>query len=163
MEKALAEQVHNSLKESVLDTNWYAGEFSITIDRSKSFAALKSLKEDFGFNYLADISTVDHYTDEQRFEVQYNLFNLDKNQRLRVKVFIEEDHPEVDSVVEIWKAANWHEREAYDMMGIRFKNHPDLRRMFMPEDFEYYPLRKEFPLIGIPGSISLPEREPRKP
>jgi len=87
---------------------------------------------------------------------------LNENKRIRIKCRVEEEDPTVDSVVDIWPSANWFEREQYDMLGIKFKNHPDLRRMYMPEDFEYFPLRKEFPLIGIPGSIEMPEKDPPK-
>lgn len=156
------EDVRNSLQPRILQFSQYAGEVSLHVSREKLFGVLKSLKEEYGFNYLADIGTIDHYTDEGRFEVFYNLYNLTDNIRIRVKCRLEEDNPEVESVVGLWPAANWNEREAYDMMGIRFKNHPDLRRMFMPEDFQYFPHRKEFPLIGIPGSIQMPEKDPPK-
>jgi len=77
-----------------------------------------------------------------------------------VKVWLEEEEPTVDSITDVWKAASWHERQVYDMFGVRFNNHPDMRRIYMPEDFDYYPLRKEFPLLGIPGSIDLPSSTP---
>jgi len=76
----------------------------------------------------------------------------------RIKVDVEETE-NIESVSSVWKTANWHERETYDMYGITFKNHPDLRRMYMPEEFEYHPLRKDFPLMGIPGSLPLPKKE----
>ena len=72
---------------------------------------------------------------------------------------MDESECNIDSVTSVWKTANWHERETYDMYGIIFNNHPDLRRMYMPEEFEYYPLRKDFPLMGIPGSLPLPKKE----
>ena len=148
------------LKPRLVETNNYVGETTLTVKAEDLFWVCKALKEKFGFDYLTDIFAVDHYRDEQRFEVNYNIMNLTEKIRLRIKTFVEEDKPEVDSVVEIWPAANWNERETFDMMGVIFKNHPDLRRMFLPEDFEYFPLRKEFPLIGIPGSIEIPEKDP---
>ena len=126
-------------------------------------AVLQLLKQEYGFNYLADITGSDNYSDELRFEVSYNICNLEGRQRLRVSCRVEEDNPEVDSVVSLWTAADWFEREVFDMIGVTFKDHPDLRRMYMPEDFKWFPLRKEFPLLGIPGSISLPEKDPPKP
>ena len=114
------------------------------------------LKEKFGFNYLADMTGIDYYTDELRFGVAYNIVNLDNKKRLRIVVKVGEHEPTVLTAVKVWQAANWYEREIWDMFGIRFQGHPDLRRIYMPEDFEYHPLRKEFPLIGIPGSIQLP-------
>jgi NADH-quinone oxidoreductase subunit C len=86
--------------------------------------------------------------------------NLRDRVRLFLKIRCDEENPEVDSATPVWKAASWNEREVYDMFGIQFRNHPDHRRIFMPEDFEYYPLRKEFPLLGIPGSIELPSTTP---
>jgi len=156
------EQVNTQLAPNIQATNVYVGELSITVAPGNLLDVMATLKNTFGFDYLVDIGATDHFTDEQRFELVYNIFNLDQNQRLRVKTFVEEDEPELESVTGVWPAANWHEREAYDMMGIRFRNHPDMRRMFLPEDFEYYPLRKEFPLIGIPGTLSMPEKDPPK-
>ena len=80
------------------------------------------------------------------------------NFRLRLKVDVDESDCTIDSVSSVWQAANWQERETYDMYGIKFNNHPDLRRMYMPEEFEYHPLRKDFPLMGIPGSLPLPKK-----
>jgi NADH-quinone oxidoreductase subunit C len=102
----------------------------------------------------------DRYTNSERFEVIYNLFCLRNPNRLLIKTRIEEDNPELPTATPIWPAANWHERETYDMFGITFKDHPDLRRIFLPEDFQYYPLRKEFPLLGVPGSLPLPNTTP---
>lgn len=78
--------------------------------------------------------------------------------RLKLKSDVDEKDCNIDSVSSVWRAANWQERECYDMYGIIFNNHPDLRRMYMPEDFEYHPLRKDFPLLGIPGSLPLPKK-----
>jgi len=157
--------IENAVKElqpKLIESSTYVGETTLTVKAEDIYWVCKTLKENYGFNYLVDILSVDNFRDEARFEIIYNIFNLETKSRIRVKAFVEEDKPEIDSVVSIWPAANWNERETYDMMGIIFKNHPDLRRMFMPEDFEYFPLRKEFPLIGIPGSIQLPEKDPPK-
>lgn len=96
--------------------------------------------------------------DEERFRVIYILTSLPNKFKIRVVVTIDGTKPVCPSVTSIFPAANWAEREAFDMYGIVFEGHPDLRRMYMPEDFEYYPLRKEFPLMGIPGSIPLPPK-----
>ena len=88
----------------------------------------------------------------------YNLYSLGHKRHLRLKVRTGEEHPVVPTVTGVWPGANWHERETFDMFGIRFDGHPDLRRMYMPEEFEYYPLRKDFPLMGIPDSLPLPRR-----
>jgi NADH-quinone oxidoreductase subunit C len=155
---ALLEKVVADLKPKLLNQQVYVGELTLTVQLQDIFWVLKALKENFGFDYLVDIHSVDHYRDDQRFEVGYNIFNLTEKKRIRVKTFVEEDNAFVDSATDIWKSADWYEREVFDMMGIRFNNHPDLRRIYMPEDFEYYPMRKEFPLIGIPGSIQLPDK-----
>lgn len=150
------------LNDFIVEVRGYAGEITVEVSPESLFEVLKTLRDMYQFTYLVDISTVDRYTDEKRFEVSYNIVSMQNRQRLRIATRVEEDQPELDSVVEIWPSADWYEREAFDMMGIRFRNHPDLRRMYMPEDFEFYPMRKEFPLLGIPGSISLPEKDPPK-
>lgn len=154
---------NSHLKEFIVEVRGYANEMTVEVKPESIFEVLKTLRDMFEFNYLADISTLDHYTDEKRFEVSYNIVSISQKRRLRVAARVEEDEPVLDSVVSLWKSADWFEREAFDMMGIRFNNHPDLRRIYMPEDFEYYPMRKEFPQLGIPGSIDLPEKDPPKP
>lgn len=161
-EKELVQQIEKELQIKIR-TKRYADELSLIVDEEHLFSLLKYLKEKEGFNYLVDIVTIDHYQEGERFEILYNIVNLEKNIRIRVKAMLKGEFPEVESVTSLWPSANWYEREAYDMMGIRFRNHPDLRRMYLPEDFEYYPLRKEFPQLGIPGSLPLPEKDPPKP
>lgn len=147
---------YQDIQDFVIGKTEYAGEVTIEVRAGAIVQVCETLKTKFGFNYLADITGVDYYTDEKRFGVSYNMVNLTDKKRLRVSVRVEERDPTVHSVVSVWPSANWFEREVYDMFGIRFGSHPDMRRIYMPEDFEYYPLRKEFPLIGIPGSIQTP-------
>ncbi|MEX0722782.1 MAG: NADH-quinone oxidoreductase subunit C [Gracilimonas sp.] len=118
------------------------------------------LKEKHHFIFLCDIIGTDRYTSDERFEVIYNMMNLRTRDRLFIKIRVEEENPKVDTVTSVWKSAGWMEREVFDMFGVRFEGHPDHRRIFMPEDFDYFPLRKEFPLLGIPGSIELPNTTP---
>ena len=151
-----------SLQDFIIEVRGHAGEMTIEVKAENIFEVCKTLKEKYGFNYLADMTGSDMYTDEGRFEVSYNIVSMAHSQRLRVSCRVEEDDPSVDSITEVWKAADWFEREVYDMLGITFTNHPDLRRMYMPEDYEWFPLRKEFPQLGIPGSIQLPEKDPPK-
>lgn len=155
------EQVKSSQQQNILDIKEYAGEITFIVKLSGLHDFLIDLKNQ-GFNYLVDIVVTDLYEDGDRFEISYNIFNLSDNSRVRVKSKIPEEKPEVPTVTDIWPSANWYEREQYDMMGVIFVGHPDLRRIYMPEDFEYFPLRKEFPLIGIPGSIQTPEKDPPK-
>lgn len=153
------ERIKTALQPRALEFKQYAGELSLVVARDQLLAVLTSLKQDHGYDYLVDIGTIDHYTEQGRFEVFYNIFNLTDKTRIRVKCRVEEDNPSVPTAIGVWPSANWHEREAFDMMGIQFEGHPDLRRIFMPEDFAYYPHRKEFPLIGIAGSIELPTND----
>jgi NADH-quinone oxidoreductase subunit C len=91
---------------------------------------------------------VDKFPLEPRFELNYHLLSLEYRKRIRLKVRIPGDDPQVQSVTPIWPAANWHEREAFDLMGVRFEGHPDLTRILMPDDWEGYPLRKDYPVEG---------------
>ncbi|MCS7297485.1 MAG: NADH-quinone oxidoreductase subunit C [Bacteroidia bacterium] len=156
-----------SLKEALsaeaLEVKEYAGELTFIVEREKLKSFLRMLRERYEFDYLVDIGATDHFVEGLRFEIVYNLVSLSKRIRVRVKARVPEAEPIVESVVDLWPGAAWHEREAYDMMGIQFRGHPDLRRIYLPEDFEYYPLRKEFPLLGIPGTLPLPPKEPPKP
>jgi NADH-quinone oxidoreductase subunit C len=100
------------------------------------------------FSFLSDITTLDRFPIEPRFEVNYHLVSLDRRERLRLKVRVPGSDPEVSSVTTIWPTANWHERENFDLFGIRFEGHPDLRRILMPDEWEGYPLRKDYPVEG---------------
>ncbi len=106
--------------------------------------------EDLKYDYLADLCGVHYPKREKPLEVVYNLLSIPHAKRVRLKVSLAEDE-EVPSVCEVWPSANWFEREAFDMLGIRFANHPDLRRILLPEDWEGHPLRKDYPLEGPPG------------
>lgn len=137
-----------------------SGDTFIRIEATSLLAISKHLKEELHYIYLSDVFGIDRYTSDERFEVVYNLLSLKHQTRIFVKVRCEEEKPEVESVTSIWPSAGWNEREVFDMFGIHFNNHPDLRRIYLPEDFQYFPLRKEFPLLGIPGSIELPSTTP---
>lgn len=138
----------------------YANEDTVYVAKDRIADVCRFLKEEQGFVYLADLGGIDRFTQEDRFEVFYNVVNMEVKQRLRLKVRVDEDDLHVPTVTSVYRSANWNEREAYDMLGLIFDGHPDLRRMYMPEDFEYYPLRKEFPQLGVPGSLPLPPQAP---
>ncbi len=138
----------------------YANEDTVYVPKEQILEVMRFLREEQGFIYLADLGGTDRFTSEDRFEVFYNVVNFDAKQRLRVKILVDEDDLHVPTVTPVYRSANWNEREAYDMLGLIFDGHPDLRRMYMPEDFEYYPLRKEFPQLGVPGSLPLPPQVP---
>ena len=110
-------------------------------------------KQDLGFDYLTDITSIDNYGDDPRFTLVYHLYGYSHLCHLRLKTDVGEEKSEVPTVTNIWRTANWHEREIYDMMGIRFRGHPDLRRILMWEGYPYFPLRKDFPLAGRPSDL----------
>jgi NADH-quinone oxidoreductase subunit C len=130
----------------------FRGETTFLIDRA-DIREVATLCKDELFDYLLDISSVDNFGTEPRFEVVYELYSMTLSIHLRVKLRVSEEDPTVDTVSDIWPTANWHEREIWDMMGLRFNNHPDLRRILMWEGYPYFPLRKEFPLEGLPSDM----------
>jgi NADH-quinone oxidoreductase subunit C len=140
-------------KFQVVQKTDFRGESTLELAIAEIEPACKFAKEELGFDFLSDISGVDNFGDEPRFEVVYELYSMKSNVHLRLKTRASEDLLEVPSVVHLWATANWHEREVYDMMGIRFSNHPDLRRILMWEGYPYYPLRKDFPLEGKPSDM----------
>lgn len=146
--------------DKILDVYKSSDDIFVRIEPDAIIDIARALKEEYHFVYLADILGADRFTSEERFEVIYNLASFRDRERLFLKVWLEEEDPKVESVTPVWKAANWLERQTYDMFGINFLNHPDMRRIYMPEDYDYHPLRKEFPLLGIPGSIELPNTTP---
>jgi NADH-quinone oxidoreductase subunit C len=156
----VVEALKKEFGDDVLEVSLYAGEHTVVVARERIVDVCLYLKEDQGFDFLVDVAGVDRFTDEERFEVFYNLVSIDGGKRIRVKVRVGEEEPVVPSVTSVYRAADWNERECWDMLGIRFEGHPDLRRMYLPEDFEHHPLRKEFPLLGIPGSLPLPPQTP---
>ena len=134
----------------------FRGDQTVEMDRDIIRAAAAHLKADLGFNLLLDISSVDHFGDEPRYEVVYEFCALGgpHNQaHLRVKVKVSEDDQAVDSILPVYQGADWHEREIFDMMGINFTGHPDLRRILMWPGYPYHPLKKDFPLEGLPTDL----------
>jgi NADH-quinone oxidoreductase subunit C len=131
----------------------FRGEMTLTIERAELGAFARFSKDELGFIYLLDISSVDHFGQEPRFEVVYELYQFARGEHLRVKLRVSEDDLTMPSVTSVWATAEWHEREIYDMMGIRFTGHPDLRRILMWEGYPYFPLRKDFPLEGRPSEM----------
>ena len=137
-------------------TREFRDDYTVEIDRDIIRAAAAHLKDDLGFNFLLDITSVDHFGDEPRYEVVYEFCALggpNNQEHLRVKTKVGEDEPAVDSIITVFQGADWHEREIYDMMGITFKGHPDLRRILMWDGYPYHPLRKDFPLEGLPSDL----------
>jgi NADH-quinone oxidoreductase subunit C len=131
----------------------FRGETTLLIERAQIAQIATCCKEDFGFTYLVDISSIDNFGDEPRFEVVYELYQFERGEHLRLKLRVSEEDLEVPTVSHVWRTANWHEREIYDMMGIRFAGHPDLRRILMWDGYPFFPLRKDFPLAGKPSEM----------
>jgi NADH-quinone oxidoreductase subunit C len=131
----------------------FRGEITITVSREQIAAICQLLKKECGFDMLTDLSGVDNYGEDPRYEVDYLLYSLTHRCHLRLKVRVSEDDLIVDSVTGVWQGANWHDREAFDMFGIRFRGHPNLKRILMWEGYPHYPLRKDFPLAGIPAEL----------
>lgn len=140
--------------ESISEPRVFRGETSLEIrDASCLQAVCVFLKQKLGYHFLVDISSLDNWGDDLRFTVVYEIRNMETGEDIRLRVSFSEESSEVPSVSQVWPAANWHEREIYDMMGIRFAGHPDLRRILMWEGYPYFPLRKDFPLSGKPTEM----------
>jgi len=135
-----------------LEKTEFRGETTLSVPLTAIHEVAQFCKE-LGFDFLNDLSGVDNFGIEPRFEVVYELSMLETNTHLRLKCAVSEDELTVPTVSDLWKTANWHEREAYDMFGIRFSGHPNLTRILMWEGYPYYPLRKDFPLAGKDSNV----------
>lgn len=144
----LLETVRGVLGERVLDQHAHCGDATIVIPREGAVDVFRTLRDhpDLRFQMLIDATAVDYLGPTPRFELVYHLYSLEKNHRLRVKIRVPEDDAWAESLVPLWKGANWLEREIWDMFGIRFRGHPDLRRILLYEEFEGHPLRKDYPV-----------------
>ena len=132
----------------------FRGELSFTLPVAKLSEIAVFCKDSLGFDYLTDVSSVDNFGDEPRFELVYELYSMASGLHLRLKTAISEDDIEAaPTVSNLWPTADWHEREIFDMMGIRFAGHPDLRRILMWDGYPFFPLRKDFPLEGKPSDM----------
>ncbi|OGW57362.1 MAG: NADH dehydrogenase [Nitrospirae bacterium RBG_16_43_8] len=164
----IAEKIKEKFPEEVLWIREFRGQVSVTLKKSRIVEICRYLHDEPGldFDYLVDLCGVDYSgRKEKRFEVVYNLYSIKHCHRIRLKAEISESGPVIDSVISVWAGANWHERECFDMFGIVFKGHPDLRRVLLPEDWEGYPLRKDYPLQGAEkewqGFVDVLERAKR--
>ncbi len=125
------------------------------VDNQKIVPILQAARAELGFDYLVDITSIDNYGEDPRFTVVYHLYGFTHHQYLRLKTNVSEEAAEIPTATGVWRTADWHEREIFDLMGIRFRGHPDLRRIIMWEGYPYFPLRKDFPVAG--KSTELPE------
>jgi len=143
-----------ALKEAFPELGFseFRGETRVVVPRSAVYPVLQTLKEKMAFDLLVDVTCVDylHYRDaKDRFGLVYLLANAQTNERITVRTFVNDPESTVPSVVSLWKGADWLEREVWDVFGIRFSGHPDLRRILLPEEFTAHPLRKDYPLQGL--------------
>lgn len=142
-----------SFEGKVQNKTEFRGETTYTIAASDLRDIAKFCRDDLSFDYLLDISSIDNFGEEPRFEIVYHLYSMPHAAHLRLKLKVSEDVGSLDTVSDIWPTANWHEREIYDMMGIKFNGHPDLRRILMWDGYPFFPLRKDFPLAGLPSDM----------
>jgi NADH-quinone oxidoreductase subunit C len=132
----------------------FRGEISVHLsDAEKIVEVCEFAKSEMGFDYLVDITSIDNYGDDPRFTIVYHLYGYGHGSYLRLKTDVSEEKAALPTVIGVWRTADWHEREIYDMMGVKFRGHPDLRRILMWEGYPYFPLRKDFPLAGRPTEM----------
>ncbi len=160
MNSPIIEKLKSRFPDSVESTNEFRGDLTVQVKKSDVVKVAEFLKTDpeLAFDLPVDVLGVDMYRPENRFEVVYILYSIKHKNYLRLKVLADETDPVVPTLSTVWSGTAWNEREVFDMFGITFAGHPDLRRMYMPEEYQYYPLRKDFPLMGIPDSIPLPRK-----
>jgi NADH-quinone oxidoreductase subunit C len=136
--------------QAVAEVIDFKGETTVVVPKEhvRRVAEYLATEPSIAFSFLSDISAVDRFPLEPRFEVNYHLLSLERRDRLRLKVRLPGADPVIQSVTSVWPTANWHERESFDLMGIRFEGHPDLTRIVMPDEWEGHPLRKDYPVEG---------------
>jgi NADH-quinone oxidoreductase subunit C len=149
-----AQDLRNKFGELISEPTTFRAEVTLQVsDPARIVDVCKACKEEMGFDYLVDLSSVDNYGDDPRWTLVYELYSITHRCHLRLKTDVSEEASELPTVSGVWRTANWHEREVFDMMGIRFTGHPDLRRILMWDGYPHFPLRKDFPLAGKPTEL----------
>ena len=152
--KQLAKKLEQKFKEILSGPMEFRGELTLCVSNASRIAEVcQFAKSELGFDYLVDLTTIDNDDETPRWTAVYHIYGYDHFCHLRLKTSVSEEASGLPTVSSVWRTANWHEREAYDMMGIRFDGHPDLRRILMWEGYPYFPLRKDFPLAGKPSEM----------
>jgi NADH-quinone oxidoreductase subunit C len=153
-----AQELRDAHSDSILDTEFHRGRAVLVADPPQIRPVLEYLKGK-GYRFLASVHGVDYYPDEPRLGILYELMDRQRVERISVKARVHTEHPHIDSVVELFPSAEYQEREAYDMFGVVFDGHPDLRRILMPEDYEGFPQRRDFPVGGEPVLFTYNEEQ----
>ena len=149
MSTSYIDKVKSKYSEIIIDSHNFREEQTITVKKESVLELFKFLRDDpeLDFKFLMDLTAVDYLNrKDTRFEMVYHFYSLKHNGRLRIKIPINEDDCTMDSVSSLWKTANWYEREVWDLYGIKFNNHPDMRRILLYEEFKGHPLRKDYPI-----------------
>lgn len=146
-ENAAVAALMQELPGAIQTTKFDRQELTLTLSRESIVAACRMLQS-AGYNFLIDVTCVDWYPNQPRFQITYHLLSQGLKQRIRLCVMVDEGDASIDSITDVWPAANFYEREVFDLFGVRFGGHPNLRRLLMPEEFRGNPLRKDFPVEG---------------
>ena len=156
------ETIKAKFADQVLGVGTHAGQAWVDVKRDRIVDILTALRDECGFDMLTDVTAVDYLNQgmPERFAVVYNFYSLKENVRARVKAWVPEADPVIDSAATLWRSAPWAEREVWDLMGIKFKGHPDLKRIQLPETYEGHPLRKDYPLTGRGERMDFPRYVP---
>ena len=150
----LANQLKAKFGDLLSEPVDFRGEVTLTVTDAERISEVCGFaKKSPGFNMLLDISSIDNYGEDPRWTIVYELYHMEQKAHLRLKTSVSEEKSELPTVIAVWRTADWHEREIYDMMGVRFRGHPDLRRILMWDGYPYFPLRKDFPLAGKPSEL----------
>lgn len=161
MKDLIIQKIKERFADSVIEFSDFRNDLSVLLKKEAIHDVALFLRDDadLKFDMCKDATAIDWARRKNRFTVVYHIYSFKNNIELRLKADLDESDLNTVSLVSVWKSAEWYERETFDMYGINYVNHPDLRRIYLPEEFEYYPLRKDFPLLGIPGSLPLPKSE----
>jgi NADH-quinone oxidoreductase subunit C len=147
------ESLNKSFAGKLQSKTEFRDETTFTIAAADLVEIAKFCLDQLSFDYLLDVTSIDNFGEEPRFEIVYHLYSMPHALHLRLKLKLSEEIGALDTVSDIWPTADWHEREIYDMMGIKFNGHPDLRRILMWDGYPFFPLRKDFPLAGLPSDM----------
>ena len=151
--KELFDSLGKAFGSKVRHPTEFRGEMTCVIAAGDLREIAKFCRDELSFDYLIDITSIDNFGEEPRFEIVYHLYSMPHAAHLRFRLKVSEETGAVGTISDIWPTANWHEREIYDMMGLKFNGHPDLRRILMWDGYPFFPLRKDFPLEGLPSEM----------